>query len=249
MAGTPLDTLLEFTVDEASGDVTHISTATSQSAVRVVLQHLFCHAARNGAAARLAEAVEQFHYSRPDSDTNLVSEHMVRLIRGLASQAVERSGDKTLCDDIVNRLAAACADTVAPAVWCEMDAWIEQSSLNHRHAKVMSRIFGENSRRNISTAPSSDPALVTFVEYDQEWRNLGGLPNSFVVVSGRGNASVAFDSRLFGPLHGEWQRAMRILVCKSQMYVLEFFNQSGWTYFARDRICTPFKFRSRLRQA
>lgn len=156
-----------------------------------------------------------------------VPEHIVRLWRGLASQAVQQqqqqqqTGDKTLRDEILKQLAEACADMVAPVVWREMDAWIEQSSLNHRHGKVVSRIFGnvshssssnsggggnsDSSSSNNATASTSEPALITFVEYDQEWRNLGGLPDPFIVVSGRGNASVAFDSRLLSPFHGEWQ--------------------------------------------
>ncbi|CAK0792104.1 unnamed protein product, partial [Prorocentrum cordatum] len=82
--------------------------------------------------------------------------------------------------------AEARADALLPEVLRAVEAWFSEAVLASRHARVCQRV-GQLS-----------PDVATLVEFDEQWRR-HGLPASrrYAAVSGRGTASVMFDSDQF----------------------------------------------------
>jgi len=195
--GSPLQNLVVFVFDPVDGEVSNIVTATSQSAVRIILTQMFHHATRD-----IHKFPERF-----DLLTSALSEFYGGVLRtgAAASWSVDAGIDSFVTD---------AANTVAASIIHEMEDWIQQSSLEHRHAAVLQHLFAETIHdARLSTNDDTScqrgrlqlraaPALLSLVEYDREWQRLGGFPPEYSVVNGRGSASIVFDTlRLSSPQH------------------------------------------------
>jgi len=75
---------------------------------------------------------------------------------------------------------------IFPIVLKEIDAWFAEATLASRHSKVSSYV------------DKISPALMTFVEYDEQWRQQA-LPTSrsYAMVHGKGTAVVVFDADVY----------------------------------------------------